>query len=154
VDLTFYNCIGSNEAMVRAHLIPLLIVTFTASSAIAAETMSFESATAIIQDSCGKDIETNCFGVNLDASRLKECLARNGDSVSAQCRADYFKAFDAIGKRVSARFAVGKACEREKTKVCADTQGKPGETVACLLKAPAKSVGIGCSQALTRAGYR
>jgi hypothetical protein len=119
-----------------------------------AETMSFESATAILADSCSKDIDTNCFGVNLDATRLKECLSRNQDVVSPQCRADYVRAFEAIQKRISARSAVGKACEREKTKVCAETQGKPGETVACLLKAPTKSLGWGCNQALTQAGYR
>jgi hypothetical protein len=117
-------------------------------------TMSFESATTILAGSCGKDIEANCLGVSLDATRLKECLSRNLDSVSAQCRADYIRAFDAISKRIASRFSVGKACEREKTKVCAETLGKPGETIACLLKAPVKSLGWGCNQALTQAGYR
>jgi hypothetical protein len=122
--------------------------------AISAETQSFENSTTILAESCGKDIDANCLGVNLDAARLKECLSRNQDVVSQQCRADYFKAFDAIQKRIAARNAVGKACEREKKKICADTQGKPGETVACLLKAPTKNLGWGCNQALTNAGYR
>ena len=117
-------------------------------------TVSFESATTILADSCGKDIDANCFGVNLDAARLKECLSRNQDTVSAQCRADYFKAFDAIQKRISARYAAMKACERDKGKLCADAAGKPGETIACLLKAPTKALGWGCNQALTQAGYR
>ena len=119
-----------------------------------AETMSFENATAILAESCGKDIDANCLGVNLDAPRLKECLYRNQDSVSPQCRADYVKAFEAIQKRVAAHGAVGKLCEREKQKVCADTQGKPGETIACLLKAPPRALSVGCGQALTLAGYR
>jgi hypothetical protein len=141
--------------MVRAPLFALFVAVLAASPAMAAEpTVSFESSTAILADSCGKDIEANCLGVSLDAPRLKECLSRNQDSVSPQCRADYFKSFDAINKRIAARFAVGKACEREKTKVCAETQGKPGETVACLLKAPTKSLGWNCNQALTQAGYR
>ena len=117
-------------------------------------TVSFENSTAILADSCGKDIEANCFGVSLDATRLKECLSRNQDVVSAQCRANYFKAFDAIQKRISSRYAVYRACEHEKTKVCAATQGKPAELVPCLLKAPTKSLGWGCNQALTLAGYR
>ena len=124
------------------------------SPALAAETMSFENSASILADSCGKDIEANCLGVSLDAPRLKECLSRNGDSVSPQCRADYIRAFDAISKRVSARSAVWKACEREKQKICAEEQGKPGETIACLLKAPTKSLGWGCNQALGTAGYR
>jgi hypothetical protein len=122
--------------------------------AISAETVNFENSTTLLVESCGKDIEANCLGVSLDATRLKECLSRNRDVVSAQCRADYTKAFDAISKRISARRAVWKACERDKQKICAEAQGKPGETMACLLKAPTKSLGWACNQSLTQAGYR
>ena len=118
-----------------------------------AETMSFENASAILAESCGKDIDANCAGVNLDASRLKECLIRNQDSVSAQCRADYGRAFDAIAKRGAARIAVGKACEREKQKLCAEAQDKPGSAVACLVKVT-RGLGPGCIKALGEAGYR
>jgi hypothetical protein len=144
--------------MLRALLIALPVAIFAVSSvmssAIAAETQNFESSTTILVESCGKDIEANCLGVSLDASRLKECLSRNQDVVSAQCRADYSKAFDAISKRISARSAVWRACDRDKQKICAEVQGKPGETIACLLKAPTKSLGWGCNQALGQAGYR
>ena len=119
-----------------------------------AETMSFENATAILADSCGKDIDANCLGLSLDAQRLKECLTRNQDSVSAQCRADYVRAFDAIQKRVAAHGAVGKLCLREKQKICADAQDKPGETIDCLLKAPTRGLSVACNKALTEAGYR
>ncbi len=126
-----------------------LVVAIVAALPAAAETMSFENATAILAESCGKDIDANCLGVSLDASRLKECLSRNQDSVSPQCRADSVKAFDAIGKRVAARNAVGKLCQREKQKVCAEAQGRPGETITCLLKAPPRGLSFGCTQALT-----
>ncbi|MFZ0811864.1 MAG: cysteine rich repeat-containing protein [Bradyrhizobium sp.] len=139
--------------MVRALSLALFVAVVAASPA-AAETMSFENATTILAESCGKDIEANCLGVSLDAPRLKECLSRNQDSVSAQCRANYISAFDAIQKRIAARYAAMKACERDKGKLCADAAGKPGETIACLLKAPTKSLGWGCNQALTQAGYR
>jgi hypothetical protein len=143
--------------MVRILSLALLAAVVAASPAmtpVMAETMSFESATTILAESCGKDIDANCLGVNLDAQRLKECLSRNQDSVSPQCRADYSKAFDAIQKRVAARSAVWRACDRDKQKVCAEEQGKPGETIACLLKAPTKSLGWACNQALGQAGYR
>jgi hypothetical protein len=144
--------------MLRASFLALLAGIATASlavpSAMAAETQNFESSAAVLAESCGKDIDANCLGVSLDAPRLRECLSRNGDSVSPQCRADYIRAFDAIQKRVSARSAVWKACERDKAKLCAEAQGKPGETIACLLKAPTKSLGWGCNQALGQAGYR
>jgi hypothetical protein len=142
------------RAFQRTILATILVASLGVPPAISADSVSFESSTALLAESCGKDIEANCLGVSLDATRLKECLSRNQDVVSQQCRADYFKAFDAIQKRISARNAVGKACEREKTKVCAESAGKPGETIACLLKAPAKGLGWGCSQALTQAGYR
>jgi len=145
--------------MVRAFSRTILatIVLASASSAgfsAPVETQSFEISTTILAESCGKDIEANCLGVSLDATRLKECLSRNQDVVSAQCRADYGKAFDAISKRISARSAVWRACDRDKQKICAEAQGKPGETMACLLKAPTKSLGWGCNQALGQAGYR
>ena len=119
-----------------------------------AATTDFASSASILAESCGKDIEANCLGVSLDATRLKECLSRNQDVVSQQCRADYFKAFDAIQKRISARNAVSKACTREKQKICAEDQGRAGPTISCLIKAPAKSLGWACNQAIGVAGYR
>ena len=145
--------------MVRAFSRAILATVVVASASSAGfsapvETQSFESSTAILAESCGKDIEANCLGVSLDATRLKECLSRNQDVVSAQCRADYGKAFDAISKRISARSAVWRACDREKQKLCTEAQGKPGETIACLLKAPTKNLGWACNQGLGQAGYR
>ena len=140
--------------MVRAPLFAWVVAIAAASPAMAAETMTFESSTALLAESCGKDIDDNCLGVSLDAPRLRECLSRNQDSISPQCRTDYIKVFDAIQKRIAARGAVGKACLRDKQKLCADTQGKPGETIACLLKAPTKGLTWGCNQALGQAGYR
>ena len=52
-----------------------------------------------------------------------------------------------------ARIAVGKQCEREKQKMCAEAQGKPGEAVACLVKVT-RGMGPGCIKALGDAGYR
>src|ERR1700679_3729198 len=92
----------------------LLVLAMAAAPPAFSETMSFESSTAILGASCGKDIDANCLGVNLDPVRLKECLVRNQDVVSPQCKADYVRAFDAIQKRVSARAAVSKMCGAEK----------------------------------------
>jgi len=143
--------------MIHARSVMLLMAVASLSPVIApalAETISFENAAAMLSQSCGADIDANCLGVNFDAPRLRECLSRNQDAVSPQCRTDYIKAFDAIAKRIAARAAVTKLCQREKQKICADAQGKPGETIACLLKAPTKGLGWGCNQALTQAGYR
>src|ERR1700733_8567440 len=126
----------------------ILLLLAIASPALA-ETMSFESSTAILGASCGKDIDANCLGVNLDPVRLKECLARNQDVVSPQCKADYARAFEAIQKRVAARSAVAKMCEREKQKLC---DGGAGNLIEFLLKA--RGVSARCNQAVREAGYR
>jgi hypothetical protein len=131
----------------------LLVVAIAASPPAFSETMSFESATAILGASCGKDIDANCLGVNLDPTRLKECLASNRDTVSPQCKADYSRAFDAIQKRAAARAAVSKMCEREKQKLCADAQGGGGGVLECLLGL-SRGVSVKCTQAIREAGYR
>src|SRR3982074_2579900 len=126
----------------------LLILVISAPSLAAAETVSFEQAAALLGASCGKDIDDNCRGVNLDSTRLKECLTRNQDVVSAQCRTDSARAFDAIQKRVTARAKVAKMCERETAKLCGGDK-----SLHCLLGLT-KGVSINCTKAISEAGYR
>jgi len=136
--------------MIQGRSIVLLLAMATPASA---ETMSFESAASILGASCGQDIDANCLGVNLDPVRLKECLARNQDVVSPQCKADYVRAFDAIQKRVAARAAVSRMCERDKQKLCEDAQNTAGHVVECLLT-KSRGVSAKCNQAIREAGYR
>ena len=114
--------------------------------------MSFGDAAAILSKSCGKDIDANCRGVNFDSSRLKDCLSRNQDVVSAQCKADYVRSFDAIQKRVAARAAVPKLCERDIVKSCGGDRKEIGKALECLLAA--SGVSAKCNQAIGDAGYR
>jgi hypothetical protein len=130
-----------------------ILLLLAIASPASAETMNFESATTTLGASCGKDIDANCFGVNLDPTRLKECLARNQDVVSPQCKVDYVRAFDAIQKRVAARAAVSKMCERDKQKLCADAQNGAGTVIECLLT-KSRGVSAKCTQAIREAGYR
>src|SRR5689334_25058835 len=122
--------------MVRGSFVALVVYLVAAAPA-RAETVNFEASAAKLAESCGKDIDENCYGVSFDAPRLRECLARAQDSVSQQRRTDYVKAFDAIQKRVPSRAAVWKSCERDKQKFCsAAAQAGPAEGLACLSKAP------------------
>jgi len=116
--------------------------------------MKFEDAAGMLGESCAKDIDTNCRGVNPDPGRLKDCLTRNQDSLSAQCKNDYFRAFDAIQKRVAARAAVRKLCERDAAKLCGITQKDVGPaSLDCILTAT-RGVSARCNQAIGEAGYR
>ena len=131
----------------------LLILAITTPSLAAADTVSFEQAAALLGASCGKDIDTNCRGVNLDPTRLKDCLTRNQDVVSPLCKTDSAKAFDAIQKRVAARAAVAKICDRDATKFCAGTPKEIGKLLPCLLTLT-RGLSVACTRAISDAGYR
>jgi hypothetical protein len=131
----------------------LLILAIATPSLAAAETVSFEQAAALLGASCGKDIDDNCRGVNLDPTRLKECLARNQDVVSPLCKTDSAKAFDAIQRRIAARAAVAKTCERDATKFCAGTPKENGKLLGCLLTLT-RGLSVACTRAISEAGYR
>jgi hypothetical protein len=136
--------------LVRSILLVFLVAMPPLASA---QTVSFESATALLGASCGADIETNCRGVNLDPARLRDCLARNQDSVSPLCNTDYVRAFDAIQKRVAAHAAVAKLCDRDAIKLCGGAPKVDGKALECLLAVP-RGVSAKCTQALGNAGYR
>jgi hypothetical protein len=135
---------------IRSILSVLLVAAWSSASA---ETMRFEDAAGRLGTSCAKDIDANCRGVNLDPTRMKDCLYRNQDVLSAQCKNDYVQAFDAIQKRVAARSAVTKLCERDVAKFCVGIQKGSGQAVDCLLAGP-RGVSINCNKAISEAGYR
>jgi hypothetical protein len=135
---------------IRSILSVLLIAAWSSAQA---ETMRFEDAAGLLSASCARDIDANCRGVNLDASRMKDCLSRNQDVLSPQCKNDFVRAFDAIQKRVAARSAVAKLCQRDVAKFCAGIQNGSGQAVDCLLAGP-RGVSINCNKAISEAGYR
>ncbi|MGJ5006352.1 hypothetical protein ACQR05_01180 [Bradyrhizobium oligotrophicum] len=138
--------------MVRGYILLSVAVALCVPSLAAAQTMSFGDSAGLIASSCGADITANCRGVNLDANRLKECLSRNQDVVSAQCKATYFKAFEAIQKRIAARVTVANACQREIVKLCGGSTKETSKSIPCLLTA--NGVSARCQQAMGEAGYR
>src|ERR1700741_2451728 len=114
--------------MIRGGLF-LFVVTLTAPSLAAAETMRFGDASAQLAKACGADITANCRGVNLDSNRLKECLSRNRDVMSADCKATYFSTLDAIQKRIAARITVAGACRLEIVKICGGSTKETSKSV-------------------------
>ena len=128
------------------------VLPVAAWSSASAETMKFEDSAGILGTSCATDIVASCRGVNLDSIRLKDCLVRNEDSMSARCKTDYFRAFDAIQKRVGARAAVRKLCERELVKLCGGAQKDSGNALECILTAT-RGVSARCNQAIGEAGF-
>jgi hypothetical protein len=141
------------DRILRLHALKalLLAVLLAAPALASAQTMSFEEAGAILGASCGKDLDDNCRGVNLDPTRLKDCLIRNQDVVSAQCKADYPRVFSAVQQRGAARAGVFKICERDAAKLCGGAQKT--DALQCLASAK-RGVSIQCSKTIADAGYR
>ena len=145
------DLIGSDDAMARGGVI-LIAFALAAPSLAAAETMSFGDAAAMLANACATEIGANCRGVSLDSNRLKECLSRNQDVLSPQCKSDYLRSFDAIQKRIAARVAVANACTREIVKLCAGSPKETSKSIPCLTMT--KGVSARCLQAMSDAGYR
>jgi len=131
----------------------LFIIVLCAPSLAAAQSMKYEEAAALLGASCGKDIDDNCRGVNLDPTRLKECLNRNQDVVSAQCKTDSSRAFTAIQQRITARITLAKLCNWELNHLCGEVRQDPAKGLQCLLDSTKKAT-PNCNKAISAAGYR
>ena len=112
--------------------------------------MSFEDATALLGASCGKDIDDNCRGVNLDPIRLKDCLIRNQDVVSVQCKADYPRAFAVVQQRAAGASRCFQDLREEAAKLCGGAE--KAELLQCLTSK--RGVSAQCTKTITDAGYR
>jgi len=139
--------------MTRIRLFLCIIAISMPSLAAAQQSMKFEEAGAMLAASCGKDIDDNCRGVNFDATRLKECLGRNQDVVSAKCRADYPQALGAIQQRITARTSLVKLCNWELKHLCGEVRQDPVKGLQCLLESTKKAT-PNCNKAISAAGYR
>jgi outer membrane protein OmpA-like peptidoglycan-associated protein len=149
--LTSGDFIVSDETMIRG-LSALFVLLLAAPSLAVAQTINFGDAAATLGKSCGADLDANCRGVNLDSNRTKDCLYRNQDTMSAQCKADYPGALDAIQKHIAARANVGRQCEYEIVKKCGGKAKEAPKSLACLLAI--SNLTARCSQAIGDAGYK
>ena len=134
-------------------LIVLLVLAVCAPSLASAQALKFEEAATLLGASCGKDIDDNSRGVNLDPTRLKECLNRKQDVVSAKCQADSTRAFSAITQRINARTTLMKLCNWEMNHLCGEVRTDPAKGLQCLLDSTKKAT-PNCNKAISAAGYR
>ena len=139
--------------MTRIRLFLFIIAILAPSLAAAQQAMKFEEAGAMLAASCGKDIDDNCRGVNFDATRLRECLNRNQDVVSAKCKTDFPTALGAIQQRITARTSLVKLCNWELKHLCGEVREDPVKGLQCLLETTKKAT-PNCNKAISAAGYR
>ena len=133
--------------------LPLLALLVALPSLAWAQSMNFEQAATLLSAICGKDLDDYCRGVNLDTARLKECLNRNADSISPQCKTDYPRAIGAIEQRVAARTTLLKLCNWEMNHLCGEVRQDPAKRLQCLLESTKKNT-PNCNKAIDAAGYR
>jgi hypothetical protein len=138
--------------MVWGRTILLIFALASPSLARADNIMTFSESAAMLAKICGAEISANCRGVNLDSGRLKECLSRNQDAMSSQCKANFLLPFNQIQKRINARGTVAGACRLEIIKLCHGSTKATSKSVPCLLTA--QGVSRNCTQAMIDAGYR
>ena len=139
--------------MTRIRLFLFIITILAPSLAAAQQSMKFEEAGGMLAASCGKDIDDNCRGVNFDATRLRECLNRNQDVVSAKCKADFPTALGAIQQRITARTSLVKLCNWELKHLCGEVREDPVKGLQCLLDSTKRAT-PNCNKAISAAGYR
>ncbi|WP_394043233.1 hypothetical protein [Roseixanthobacter liquoris] len=118
-----------------------------------AQTISYADAAGLLAQSCGKDIETLCKGVNLGNGLIRQCLDAKADKVSAQCKSDYAKVMVSIEKRVAAQQSILKVCNADAARLCQGMVMGDGNLLSCLLEAT-KVVSPACNQTITDAGFR
>ena len=139
--------------MVWGRTILLLLALVSPSLARAADPiMTFSESAAMLAKICGAEIAANCRGVNLDTGRLKECLSRNQDVMSPQCKASSLVPYAQFQKRINARVMVAQSCRLEIIKLCHGSTKETSKSVPCLMTA--KGVSRNCTQATIDAGYR
>jgi len=131
----------------------LLALVLAAPAGAAAQTVNYEQATTALAASCGTDIDNVCRGVNLDPTRLKECLRKNDDNLTPKCKADFLRIFAAIEQRVSARDNLAKLCNWELNRFCKDIRADPVKGLQCLLDSAKKGT-PNCNKAIDATGYR
>ena len=137
----------------RSIRLSFLALLLALPSLAAADNMNFEQATTLLSASCAKDIDDYCRGVNLDTNGLKECLFRNSDSISPQCKTDFPRAIGGIEQRVAARVGLMKLCNWEMNHLCGEARQDPAKGLQCLLESTKKNT-PNCSKAIDAAGYR
>ena len=140
--------------MTRIRLFLFIIAILAPSLAAAQQSMKFEEAGAMLAASCGKDIDDNCRGVNFDATRLRECLGRNQDVVSAKCKTDLSRRRSAPSSSASPRAPhSSRLCNWELKHLCGEVREDPVKGLQCLLDSTKKAT-PNCNKAISAAGYR
>jgi OOP family OmpA-OmpF porin len=134
----------------RGILAALIAAVATASAS--AQTVSYADAIDRLAVTCGKDIEKFCKKEPLGGGRIKRCLEQNQSHVAPSCIAAMNGLTALLHKRVAARAAVARVCERDRLRLCNGIEPGDGNLLECFSKVK-QNVSAACRQIVADAGY-
>ena len=143
--------------MTRIRLFLFIIAILAPSLAAAQQSMKFEEAAAMLAASCGKDIDDNCRGVNLDPQqpegmpepqRRRECRPK--------CQANSIRAFSAGSSSASPRVStlIEAVQLGNEPSVQRGAKADPAKGLQCLLELDQKGDTEIATRRSAAAGYR
>ena len=138
--------------MIRACFALVLSLLIGSTAVSMAQTIGYAEAIDRMARSCGPDINKFCKKVNLGGGRVQQCLNQNAAGVSARCKATIVEVRTLLQKRVAARAAVMRVCDRDIRRLCAGVQPGDGNLMECFYKAK-QNVSAQCRAAVADAGY-
>jgi len=139
--------------MTRLHLtLAMFASMFAATGTAVAQTVGYAEAFDHFAVGCGKDIDKFCKKTDLGGGRVQQCLDQNQAGVSASCKSTISELRVQIQKRIAARAAVMRVCERDILRLCGGIQPGDGNLIECFYKVR-RNTSAQCQKAVIDAGY-
>jgi len=139
--------------MTRLHLMLAIFASmFAATGTAVAQTVGYAEAFDHFAVGCGKDIDKFCKKTDLGGGRVQQCLDQNQAGVSASCKSTISELRVQIQKRIAARAAVMRVCERDILRLCGGIQPGDGNLIECFYKVR-RNTSAQCQKAVIDAGY-
>jgi OmpA-OmpF porin, OOP family len=135
-----------------SYLALAVLLLFSGSERLNAQTIGYGEALGQLAAACGKDIEKFCKKFNLGGGEIAECLEQHYPRVSSRCKTTSLDMAALLKKRARARKSVTRICELDRLKFCGDVQPGDGNLMACFEKTK-YNVSYACQQAIVDAGY-
>lgn len=97
---------------------------------------------------CKQDMEKLCPGIKAGGGAIRECLKKNKDQLSAECK-------EKMEKRKEKRDELHAACKSEAESFCKDVEKGDGRVIKCLKEKSSESgFGAECKKSLDEMPHR
>ena len=140
--------------MNRFRIFLLILAMFAPSLAAAQQSMKFEEAATLLGASCGKDIDDNCRGVNLDADPPEGMPGPQPGRGVGQMPGRFSARPSAPSSSALPRApSLVKLCNWEMNHLCGEVRADPAKGCNACSNSTKKAT-PNCNKAISAAGYR